>query len=165
MSRPDRSDAHLPPEVEAEMEQTTREYFEDVAPKRHTKPSRSDYSSVYSDKLKQSNQDPIPEHDKLRHLQEDQQKLVCDGSEVAQEYVETEYYKDLNEVDKQHHTTGTGFIKTEKSIEEGCFALTPDSTACACSHPSSKGNPATNEWTPSADPVIPVSDKPSRSDI
>lgn len=32
------------------------------------------------------------------------QKLACDGHEVAEEYVETEYYKDLRCIDKQHHT-------------------------------------------------------------
>lgn len=32
------------------------------------------------------------------------QKLVCTGSEVTEEFVETDYYKDLNCIDKQHHT-------------------------------------------------------------
>jgi hypothetical protein len=32
------------------------------------------------------------------------QKLVYDGSQVRDEFVETEYYKDLNSVDKHHHT-------------------------------------------------------------
>lgn len=32
------------------------------------------------------------------------QKLVYKGSEVGEEFVETEYYKDLTAIDKQHHT-------------------------------------------------------------
>lgn len=32
------------------------------------------------------------------------QKLVYTGTEATDEFVETEYYKDLNCVDKQHHT-------------------------------------------------------------
>lgn len=32
------------------------------------------------------------------------QKLVHKGNQVAEEFVETEYYKDLGCVDKQHHT-------------------------------------------------------------
>lgn len=31
------------------------------------------------------------------------QKLVYDGSEVIEEFVETEYYKDLHFINKQHH--------------------------------------------------------------
>ncbi|WOL15540.1 hypothetical protein Cni_G24321 [Canna indica] len=166
MSRPDRSDAHLPPEEEARIEAETREYFQGIAPKRHTKPSRSDYSAVYSDALR-SDSDSIPELENFQHLQaHPQEKLVCDGSQSVEEYVETEYYTDLNCIDKQHHTTGTGFIKIDKAKGGNDFALTQ---ACLCDasgcQPHLKGNPATNEWIPSADIVIPDSHKPKRSDI
>lgn len=40
--RPSRSDEHLAVEEEARMEAEVREYFDDMNPKRHTKPSRSD---------------------------------------------------------------------------------------------------------------------------
>ncbi|CAL9198708.1 uncharacterized protein LOC104000886 isoform X1 [Musa acuminata AAA Group] len=162
MSRPDRSDAHLPPEEAARVEAATREYFEGIAPKRHTKPSRSEYSSVYSDALQSADPDSVPELDKLRHLEACRQKLACDGHEVAEEYVETEYYKDLRCIDKQHHTTGTGFIKVEKSGRSS-FVLGPVSDASSY-QASCKGNPATNEWIPSADIVIPNSNKPKRSE-
>ncbi|XP_039131673.1 uncharacterized protein LOC120268293 isoform X2 [Dioscorea cayenensis subsp. rotundata] len=162
MARPDRSDAHLPPEQEAKIEEETREYFEGIAPKRHTKPSRSEYSSVYSDALQPSDQTSIPELDKLRELESHPQKLVYNGTEPSEEYVETEYYTDLNGVDKEHHTTGTGFIKMEKS-NDSCFELTPTSDVTD-GHKSSMCNPATNEWIPSAESVIPVSNKPHRSD-
>ncbi|KAH0458848.1 hypothetical protein IEQ34_011662 [Dendrobium chrysotoxum] len=96
-------------------------------------------------------------------LQKAVQKLVCDGNEVEEEYEETEYYEDLNCVDKQHHTTGTGFIKMEKS-DRSSSNLTPDSTT-SLDHVSGHGNPATNEWIPSTDHVVlPVSHKPKRSD-
>lgn len=42
MGRPSRSDEHLPPEEEARIEAEAREYFGEMAPKRHTKPSCSD---------------------------------------------------------------------------------------------------------------------------
>lgn len=32
------------------------------------------------------------------------QKLVCEGGKAGDEFVETEYYKDLGCVGKQHHT-------------------------------------------------------------
>lgn len=32
------------------------------------------------------------------------QKLVYDGNQVREEFVVTDYYKDLNSVDKHHHT-------------------------------------------------------------
>lgn len=35
------------------------------------------------------------------------QKLVYNGSEAREEFVETEYYKDLNCVDKHHHTVNS----------------------------------------------------------
>lgn len=33
-----------------------------------------------------------------------QQKLIWNGSEVTEEFQETEYYKDLNRINKDHHT-------------------------------------------------------------
>lgn len=76
--RPDRSDTHISPEEEAKKEEETREYFEEIAPKRHTKPSRSEYSTVYSDNLTPSDQVSIPELDKLHSLEaNDQQVYIC----------------------------------------------------------------------------------------
>ena len=37
-------------------------------------------------------------------LQLSKQKLIYSGGKVTEEFVETEYYKDLNCVDKEHHT-------------------------------------------------------------
>jgi len=48
--------------------------------------------------------------------------------------------------------TGTGFIKMEKNSDSS-FELSSETSVASACHPSSKGNPATNEWIPSADPV------------
>ncbi|GLU11487.1 hypothetical protein SLE2022_282280 [Rubroshorea leprosula] len=171
--RPNRSDIHLSAEEEAKMEEKTREYFDGIAPKRHTKPQRSDYSSKYVDALvtdddggdgnNNNNNNSIPEYNEFQRLEhEDPQKIVFNGTKVTEEFVETEYYKDLNCVGKQHHTTGTGFINMENS-NDGCFSLEPDQATE--SHASSRGNPATNEWIPAAaESVAFNSDKPNRSD-
>lgn len=49
--RPNRSDIHLSKEDEAKIEGETREYFDNLAPKHHTKPQRSEYASEYVDAL------------------------------------------------------------------------------------------------------------------
>ncbi|GJN08351.1 hypothetical protein PR202_ga26262 [Eleusine coracana subsp. coracana] len=205
-ARPDRSDARLSPEAEAAREAEVRGYFDGAAPKRHTKPSRSDHSAVYADALVPDNSHP--ELDKFQELeaqtevslshpsphrsparlcfiqmpgQRASEQLVCDvpvvvsfqklvyeGGKTSEEFVETEYYKDLGCVGKQHHTvtahllifalsysfyirTGTGFIQMDKS-NGGSFELHEDRDGTE-RHASCKGNPATNEWIPSADTV------------
>ncbi|XP_059297685.1 uncharacterized protein LOC132050453 [Lycium ferocissimum] len=163
--RPNRSDVHVSKEEEAKMEEETREYFDGIAPKRHTKPQRSEYSSTYADDIITSSDDgTIPEHLEFQRLENnDPQKLVYKGSsQMTQEFVETEYYKDLNGIDKQHHTTGTGFIKVEN--ENGnTYSIGTDS-ATDSSHVY-KGNPATNDWIPSAvDEANFISEKPNRSE-
>lgn len=130
--RPNRSDVHLPEEEAAKIEEAIRDYFDGVAPKRHTKPQRSDYSETYADAFtdEQDNSKEIPELAEFQRLENDSQvkkkknfkitfltmdsivtypvallqKLVHKGNQVAEEFVETEYYKDLGCVDKQHHT-------------------------------------------------------------
>ena len=67
ISRPNRSDAHLSPADEAAREAEVREYFDDAAPKRHTKPSRSDHSAVYADALVPDSSHP--ELDKFQELE------------------------------------------------------------------------------------------------
>ncbi|XP_042482104.1 uncharacterized protein LOC122062526 isoform X2 [Macadamia integrifolia] len=157
--RPNRSDVHLSEEEEARIEEETRGYFDELAPKRHTKPQRSEYSSQYTDTLDNSS-DFIPELIKFQQLENDPQ-----GS-AGEEYVETEYYKDLNCVDKQHHTTGTGFIRTENT-NGSCFKLALDT--CSACHSSCRGNPATNDWIPATgDDMMQATlrlDKPNGSNI
>ncbi|XVF68916.1 hypothetical protein PTKIN_Ptkin11bG0039500 [Pterospermum kingtungense] len=162
--RPNRSDVHLSVEEEAKLEEKTREYFDEKAPIRHTKPQRSEYSSKYVDAVAggDTNGSSIREYVEFQRLENDPEKIIYNGNEVREEFVETEYYKDLDEVDKQHHTTGTGFIKTDNANGRS-FSLKPDlDTHC---HASCRGNPATNDWIPAAsDAAYFASDKLNRSD-
>ncbi|XP_021891702.1 uncharacterized protein LOC110809990 [Carica papaya] len=160
--RANRSDIHLPREEEEKLGEQTREYYDRLAPERHTKPQRSEYSPTYVDAFSNhENNSLIPEYAEFQRLENDTQKLVYKGNEVMEEFIETDYYRDLNGIDKQHHTTGTGFIKINSNAK--CFSLVPDpSNTC---HTSCKGNPATNDWIPAtADTVTFTSDKPNRSD-
>ncbi|KAG9453867.1 hypothetical protein H6P81_006771 [Aristolochia fimbriata] len=161
MERPSRSDVHLSMEEETKRADETREYFDGIAPKRHTKPMRSEYSNLYEDSLRSS--DEIPELTKFQELEGHSEKVIGKGSEPVEEYVETEYYKDLNCVGKQHHTTGTGFIKMENSSGKQ-FHLDPDTDIPNNHQEPCRGNPATNEWIPAAETVIAASGKPNRSD-
>lgn len=161
LRRPNRSDTHLSKEEEEKIEEETKEYFDGLAPKRHTKPQRSEYSTNYVDVNNTTN--IIPEYVEFRKLENDHEKIeyTNNGSQVSEEFVETDYYKDLNCVDKQHHTTGKGFIKMDDNGKS--YYIAPDSDLTH--HASSKGNPATNDWIPSADNQETfASDKPSRSD-
>lgn len=71
MSRPNRSDAHLSAEDEATLEAKVREYYDDAAPRRHTKPSRSEHSAVYADALVPDDAagNSHPELDKFQELE------------------------------------------------------------------------------------------------
>ncbi|XP_074268043.1 uncharacterized protein LOC141591563 [Silene latifolia] len=126
LSRPNRSDVHLSAEEEGRIEEETREHFDGLAPKRHTKPQRSEYSSNYVD-VNSTAEKIIPEYAEFQRLENDQEKLESKNEgNVTEEFVETEYYKDLNCVDKQHHTTGTGFIKMEDGNGQ-VYGIAPDS--------------------------------------
>ncbi|XP_020573421.1 uncharacterized protein LOC110019896 [Phalaenopsis equestris] len=118
MSRPERSDVHLPPEEAKRVEEETRRYFEKMIPKRRPKPARSDPDGLDGD-LGQFGGDSIPaELRKLQELNAGEQKLVCEGDGAVEEYVETEYYTGLHCIDKQHHTVRwllKIFILLEKS--------------------------------------------------
>jgi hypothetical protein len=70
MSRPNRSDAHLSAEDEATLEAEVRGYYDEAAPKRHTKPSRSEHSAVYADALvPDAGGNTHPELDKFQELE------------------------------------------------------------------------------------------------
>lgn len=72
--RPNRSDIHLSREEEAKMEEETREHFENLAPKRHTKPQRSDYSSQYVDAFANGD-DSNKEYLQFQRLQENDSQV------------------------------------------------------------------------------------------
>nr|CAB3465071.1 unnamed protein product [Digitaria exilis] len=207
-TRPARSDAHLSPEEAARVEAEVRGYFDSVAPRRPSKPSRSDPSEDAGAEADAGDHD-LPEVRKLRDLEAKPQKLVLDGGgdvDSGEEYVETRYYDGLIGIDKQHHTvsfvavhsqlltaaeissavqrqklgssggnvgvgeleaaathwTGTGFIEVER-LNGSAFSVTTNGRSSA-NFVRCTSNPATNDWIPSAETVIPVSNKPSRSD-
>lgn len=73
--KPNRSDVHLSEQQQAEMEETTRKHFDALAPKRHSKPQRSDYSSTYTDSYSNGvhGDGEIPEFLEFQRLEQDQQ--------------------------------------------------------------------------------------------
>lgn len=72
--KPGRSDARLSMEEEREMESKTRDYFNGVAPKRHTKPQRSEFSAQYADKVT-GDDDYIPELAEFQRLESDPREV------------------------------------------------------------------------------------------
>ncbi|KQK05977.1 uncharacterized protein LOC100824988 [Brachypodium distachyon] len=166
-TRPARSDPRLPPEEAARVEAQVRGYFDSVAPRRPAKPPRSDPSDGGAGGAvveSPAGGDEIPELRKLPDLEAKPQKLVLDGGDAnGEEYMETQYYDGINCIDKQHHTTGTGFIKVGRLYTNGSsFKVT--TVAYSSNILSCRSNPATNDWIPSSETVIPVWNKPSRSD-
>ncbi|XP_057500231.1 uncharacterized protein LOC130784387 isoform X2 [Actinidia eriantha] len=104
--KPSRSDEVLDDGVRAQ--------FDSMAPKRPTKPNRSESDSTPTP-LSEENT-PIPEFQKFQSLQSQSQALFSEAKiEQLEEFVETQYYKQLDSVDKQHHTTGSGFIELSSS--------------------------------------------------
>ncbi|KAH9295787.1 hypothetical protein KI387_039375, partial [Taxus chinensis] len=89
-----------------------------------------------------------PEYIKFQELQSHKDELIYSGDSPVEEFTETDYYKDFNDMDKEHHTTGTGFIKMER--KGGCDFHLGEASNESFHH--SRTNPATNEWIPSAQP-------------
>uniref|UniRef100_A0A0A9G8F7 Uncharacterized protein n=1 Tax=Arundo donax TaxID=35708 RepID=A0A0A9G8F7_ARUDO len=155
-TRPARSDPHLPPEEAARVEAEVRGYFDSVAPRRPLKPPRSDPSEDAGVGFAGADDggNDLPELRMLRDLEAKPQKLVLDGGVVdsGEEYVETRYYDDgLHSIDKQHHTTGTGFIKVDRP-NGSSFTMSTNGYSSA-GFVRCTSNPATNDWIPSSETV------------
>ncbi|KAK9285790.1 hypothetical protein L1049_024991 [Liquidambar formosana] len=171
VTKPSRSDDVLAADQQLRIANQIRAHFDSMAPKRPTKPSRSESDSTtplyISDVVQQ-----IPELDKFRSLQSQSHAMLrADGGTVVhEEFVETQYYKELGSIDKQHYTTGTGFIKVAKEGSENGYDLQfqrgHDDGDREIVFQGFKSNPATNDWIPSfdADQVVYVSSKPNRSE-
>eukprot|EP01018_Ginkgo_biloba_P015497 Gb_36212 [translate_table: standard] len=161
--KPSRSDEVMDADYQLKIAEQVKSKFEELAPKRPRKPDRSEFSDKpdFSDPFYEGE---IPELKKFEQLECQSEPLFynsANGNFEPDEFVETEYYKDLNAVDKQHHTPGNGFIKLESNggsyfrlaFEENGMERIPI-----------RSNPATNDWIPSHQAmVIPVSPKPTRS--
>ncbi|MCD9638725.1 hypothetical protein HAX54_022863 [Datura stramonium] len=83
-----------------------------------------------------------------------------------EEFVETQYYNELVSIDKQHHTTGSGFIKVANPTNGNIYNLQLNGVHENGRAREFKTNPATNDWIPSSDDyqVEFTSSKPSRSE-
>ncbi|KAK3412038.1 hypothetical protein EUGRSUZ_I00795 [Eucalyptus grandis] len=174
VTKPSRSDEVPDEEEQLKIANQVRAQFDSVAPKRPLKPSRSDPDSSSSPVDTCGSFDhAIPELDKLRSLRsQSQEGLFFAGSgsvDVQDEFVETQYYKELESIDKQHHATGSGFISPlgEGGQNGGYdFRCERDGFENGRDHkPAFRSNPATNDWVPSdAFDQDYVSTKPNRSE-
>ncbi|KAK9097286.1 hypothetical protein Sjap_022783 [Stephania japonica] len=156
VKKPSRSDEVLEAEQQLKVADEIRAHFESLAPKRPPKPNRSEATATHDDSSTGQDMvlpDPdhsIPELAKLRQLSSQSQSICPEeglsGTQVEDEFVETQYYTKLNSIDKQHHTTGTGFIRvSEESKESSDFQLQQRREGAEAK--SGLGsNPATNDW-------------------
>ncbi|KAL0450210.1 UNVERIFIED_CONTAM: hypothetical protein Slati_1577400 [Sesamum latifolium] len=156
VNKPSRSDDVLDEAQQLQIYNQVRAHLDSVAPKRPMKPNRSEPDSVSSSISTPDEDIHVPELDKLRSLQYQSQGMVSQSTALEQEeFVETQYYKALDAIDKQHHTTGTGFIKAAADHKSGDgYDLQLDG------RPENDGkykemvfktNPATNDWIPKFD--------------
>jgi hypothetical protein len=167
--KPSRSEELSSPEEQERRALEVQQYLEAHTPKRHLKPARSDASdqfvAAFGGQHDDDNDSPSepPECHKYEELLAHSTPLQTQGSGVVSEdYTESGYYANLAAIDKQHHTTGTGFIFTGAPVQS--FHL----SASACEslglrhrHPC---NPAMNEWQPAPDTASPFTHKPLRSE-
>ncbi|CAO2828218.1 unnamed protein product [Amaranthus hypochondriacus] len=169
--KPSRSDEVVDPEEQLRITHEIKTRFESMAPKRPIKPNRSEPDPDAS-LAHQTHSDPIPELQKLISFKSDHNQVglgTATGELVVQEeFVETQYYKQLVSIDKQHHTTGTGFIKAVKEDTENgenyeLSRLYENGERKGGAFFGCKSNPATNDWIPNVDQIEYVSTKPSRS--
>lgn len=139
-TKPSRSDDVLDADEQERIANQIRAQFDSLTPKRPVKPNRSEPdpdASTPFDHFVASSQD-IPEHLRLRSLQSqshvcndlfflffsflnfslialeliDSQAVISEEGprDVQDEFVETQYYKELTSIDKQHHTVRHHFF-------------------------------------------------------
>ncbi|XP_059293551.1 uncharacterized protein LOC132046810 [Lycium ferocissimum] len=165
VTKPSRSDEVLNEDEQLRIANEVKVLFEAQAPKRLPKPNRSEPDSVSP--TTPSEDIPIPELDNLRSLQS-QGGSVFSGNNCSEqeEFVETRYYDELVSIDKQHHTTGSGFIKAVDQTDGNTYNLQLNGGHENGRAKEFKTNPATNDWIPSSEDyqVGFTSSKPSRSE-
>ncbi|XP_047173664.1 uncharacterized protein LOC124841437 isoform X1 [Vigna umbellata] len=170
-TKPSRSDEILDTEEQLRIAYEIKAHFDALQPDRPVKPNRSEPGSPRAVNHSLSKND-IPELHKFQSLQSSSHDTIStEGVVNAQdEFVETQYYNELASIDKQHHTTGSGFINVVTEGEESGYKIElPDGHVNAVEteiQPRGyKSNPATNDWVPSSDDYqVFVSSKPSRSE-
>ena len=123
VTKPSRSDEVLDADQQQQIANQVRAQFDSLAPKRPTKPNRSepDLATNTSSLTPAVDQVTIPELDKLRSLQSQSHVKISVGGDglVPDDFVETQYYKEMNSINKEHHTTGNGFIRVVREGGEG----------------------------------------------
>ncbi|KAK7309178.1 hypothetical protein RJT34_05709 [Clitoria ternatea] len=169
-TKPSRSDEVLDAEEQQRIANEIRAQFDALAPKRPIKPNRSEPDAhAYHPSVSLNH---IPELHKLQSLQSTSHAIVSSEgfTDPQDEFVETQYYKELASVDKQHHTTGSGFIKAVREGEEDAYDIQSsnvDGSGSGTRLGAYKSNPATNDWVPNLDEnqlEVFVSSKPNRSE-
>ncbi|KAK7307661.1 hypothetical protein VNO77_40909 [Canavalia gladiata] len=169
-TKPSRSDEVLDADDQLKIANQIRAQFDALEPKRPIKPNRSE-----PDAFAQHPVDPaashhnIPELHKFQSLQSHPHAVVSSVGfvDAQDEFVETQYYKELSSIDKHHHTTGSGFINAVREGEGGyeIQLLASHDDARQAHLRAYKSNPATNDWVPNFDEhQVLVSSKPNRSE-
>ena len=168
-TKPSRSDEILEADEQSVISFRIKSHFEALAPRRHRKPNRSEVEDYDQLQAPDDEQDmEIPELQKLQELESRQDHLdfVGDGEHVTEEFVETDYYKDLNSVEKVHHTIGSGFIEMDMEETGSYFRIGSDGQG-SFDRIRVPCNPACNDWIPAADDDVgygaSTSNKPERS--
>ncbi|KAF3438838.1 hypothetical protein FNV43_RR17113 [Rhamnella rubrinervis] len=159
VKKPSRSDDVLDEDQQLKIANQIRAQFDSITPRRPLKPNRSEPDSSTPTPVGSIVDPNISELDKFHSLQS-QSHVIFSGegvTKVEDEYVETQYYRELDSIDKQHHTTGSGFIRVLKDgSEEGCdyniqLPEGHNGVASWMVHEGFRGNPATNDWVPRID--------------
>ncbi|XP_059624743.1 uncharacterized protein LOC132267628 [Cornus florida] len=169
-TKPSRSDEVLDADQQLRIANQVRAQFESMAPKRPNKPNRSESDSPPQPNPLLDENVCVPELDKFRSLQSQSHGLFSGANSVAQdEFVETQYYKQLVSIDKQHHTTGSGFIKVvSEGSEDGIDIELPKGYENGGQRQQMvfRTNPARNDWIPSVEDnqAVYASSKPNRSE-
>ncbi|KAA8531636.1 hypothetical protein F0562_006647 [Nyssa sinensis] len=123
VTKPGRSDEVLDADQQLRITNQVRAQFDSMIPKRPTKPNRSESDSAPTSPLFDENI-PVPEFEKFRSLQSQSHVIISDANTMIQdEFVETQYYQQLDSIDKQHHTTGNGFIKVRNEDRDDGYDL------------------------------------------
>ncbi|RIA04518.1 LOW QUALITY PROTEIN: hypothetical protein BRARA_K01211 [Brassica rapa] len=163
--KPSRSDEVSDPDQQIKNSNEIRAGFDSLAPKRPTKPTRSEPAPLGSFSISDQTTDH-PEADKFQNLQSQTHGNILhegDSSAIQEEFLETEYYTNLTSIDKKHHTTGSGFINV---VKEDGGEETVQPPLHSTTEEQRRSNPATNEWIPAADEGLTseFSSKPNRSE-
>ncbi|KAF8410133.1 hypothetical protein HHK36_002655 [Tetracentron sinense] len=163
VSKPSRSDEVLEADQQLRIADQIRAHFDSMAPKRPIKPNRSEIDSTVAptqvSSFDDEEEEDIPEVNTFRSLQS-QSHVIYSADEVSMvqdEFVETKYYNEFNSIDKQHHTTGNGFIEVAREGGGDEYGLRMQrghheyDAAREMMLMDFKSNPARNEWIPSVD--------------